>query len=148
MAPELSAADLPDVPVLAEGDERGLLARLERIQLVGVVRQYAGEPARSGHPLLREHLLVANAEGNLEELLDRGPEAVKIGHRPLAKLLVIREVQAAPFTQPAGEGRNVGRIAAVLRRGPDRGSHRKSPFTTKPDCNLIALAAPAWWYQR
>jgi hypothetical protein len=63
LAPELSAADLPDVPVLAEGDERGLLARLERIQLVGVVRQYAGEPARSGHPLLREHLLVAIAEG-------------------------------------------------------------------------------------
>ena len=38
LAPELSAADLLDVPVLADGDERGLVTRRERIQLVGVVR--------------------------------------------------------------------------------------------------------------
>ena len=39
LAPELSAAYLLDVPVLADGDERGLVTRLERIQLVGIVRQ-------------------------------------------------------------------------------------------------------------
>jgi hypothetical protein len=88
------------------------------------VQPGAREPLGAGHRPRAEHALVRGIRPNLEEVPDRRPEAVEVGHRPSPE---VDEVLAAATDRRrvASEERV---LARVLGRRPNHLSDREGPL--------------------
>ena len=100
-------------------DERGMIvAPGERV--LRVIQLGAREPRRTGHRVAREDALVASARSDLEEVPDRGPEGVEVGHRPAPEVLIGAEAQTALACEPLHVARDVRARDRLVARTPDR----------------------------
>ncbi len=106
---QLAVGELDRIARLRMRDDRDLVQVLVAADhVLRVVQRRAGEPHRSGHRVVAQHAFVRRVRADLEEVPERAPEALEIGHRPAVKLVVAGERETAlvlePLEQPAELG--------------------------------------------
>ncbi len=117
LAFQLGPADLGQRLSLGLEQHGRALGRAAAEDMLGIVELRAHKPLRAGHGALGQHLGVGGRCLHIEELPDRGPEILKLRHRPAPELLVAVEVQllalGKPFhirVQPAIAPQRIGRL--------------------------------------
>lgn len=116
---------------LRAGEHRGRVVRGPGTpqRVLGVVEQRAAEPLGPRHHPLHEHRRALAVVGDLEELPDRGPEALQVVDRPAPQVLVVAQVEVAVRAQPVQEPPDLALRVRV--GGPDdvTGAHRHRSVT-------------------
>ena len=93
--------------------------------VLGVVEARAREPLGARHLARAEHALVGRVRAHAEEVPQRAPEALEVGHRPREQLVVAGEVAAARVAQPLEIAPELGGLAHVGGRRPHHRSGRR-----------------------
>src|SRR5579864_1574487 len=94
-------------------------------RVLRIVDLRPGKPGRTGKPAIGEHAGIRVVRPDIEELPDRGPEPLQIGHRPAPQLFVGVERPPPPGFAPGEVLRDGGARATLGRRLPQ---HRAFPY--------------------
>ena len=117
--PERQRHRLPGLRARHDRDAVLVLARAEHV--LGVVQPRLREPLRARHLVRREDLVVRLARLHVEELPQRGPEALEVVDGPAPQLVPVGEVTTVLVAHPVQiptEGRTFAHIARGVPEDP------------------------------
>jgi hypothetical protein len=84
--------------------------------MLGVVQLGAGKPAAARQRSILKNCLVGFRRFHFTEVPDRGPEAIKVGHRPFPQLLIGGEIEAARFPSEVMEKRSLQKVESLQKK--------------------------------